>query len=96
MVGRHDQDCNYLLDTDDLPRLLPLFFQARKWDMPVFFLIAAKGAIPVALYLYDDGNLHVSCQDGYTEKVRESALAVDFELGDFTICSRYSVCYLER
>ncbi|MBF8963896.1 hypothetical protein I0P70_11605 [Pontibacter sp. FD36] len=96
MVGRHSEDYNFLLDTSDLPRLLPLFFHARKWDVPVIFLVAADGEIPIALNLCDDGNLHVSCPDRYSQQVQEAALAAGFETGDFTICSRYSVCYLKH
>lgn len=94
IAGRHSQDYNYLLDTSDLPRLLPLFFHARKWDVPVIFLVAADGEIPVAINLCDDGNLHVSCSDRYSQEVQAAAQAAGFETGDFTLCSRYSVCYL--
>ncbi|WP_299986467.1 hypothetical protein [uncultured Pontibacter sp.] len=92
MVGRQSEDYNFLLDTSDLP----LFFHARKWDVPVIFLVAAAGEIPVAVNLCDDGNLHVSCPDRYSQQVQAAALAAGFETGDFTICSRYSICYLKH
>lgn len=95
LAGRTKNVGGLLLDRAAVRRVLPLFFDARRWDVPIIFVISAD---PPALSfsLCDDGNLHYCCSKELEAPLLDAAAAAGLVAGDTKLCSTYSVVYLRN
>jgi len=93
LSGRRRSVGALLLSRDALPRVLPLFFEARRWDIPVFLLYSASGT-PLSIHFCDDGNLHFTCASEEQERLISAAAGQGFETGDIELCTTRSIAYL--
>lgn len=92
--GKKSGNFGYVLRADDLHKSLPLFFFSDVSDIPVIFLITAKGDLPLSLHICDDGNLHLNFQKMYEKLIHETAQKVGFKLGDLELCNQHSLIHL--
>ena len=81
----------YLLNVDDLHKILPLFFFSKRYDVPVIFFLTANGDVPLSTRMCDDGNLHLNYQEQYDEQVEGAAEAAGLEIGDLELCVAHRV-----
>jgi hypothetical protein len=81
----------YKLDVADLPKILPLFFFSKRYDVPVIFFLTATGEVPLSIRMCDDGNLHLNFQEEYDELVEKAAETAGFQMGDLELCAVHRV-----
>ena len=86
----------YQLATAHLHLVLPVFYLARKWDVPLIFLLTAEGEVPISLRLCDDGNFHLNYHKKYDQQIRNAAQDAGLKTGNTTLCDQYSVVYFNR
>lgn len=92
----NNKKLGYVLQTEDLPKVLPLFYFARKWDVPVIFLVTAEGEVPLSMRLCDDGNFHLNYEAIYEDRILKAAQKTGLVTGDIELCSQYSISYLDN
>ncbi|HEX6913801.1 MAG TPA: hypothetical protein VF145_01085 [Chitinophagaceae bacterium] len=93
MGAKKNRNLAWQFNTTDIPAVLPLFFFARVWDVPVVFLFSANEASPLSLHLCDDGNLHLEYPLEREQRIQSAAANSNFEVGGIEICSGYSTAY---
>lgn len=94
--GIKDDAVAYKFPVNRLPQVLPLFFFARKWDIPVIFLLTADGEIPLSFRMCDNGNFHLNYQEIYQERIQEAAKRAGFIMGDIELCYEYKWDLLDK
>lgn len=91
--GKKSAAEGYRVTTNKLDKVFPLFFFSRRYDVPVIFLLTAKGKTEIAMRLCDDGNLHISYQKAVEQQIHQAASSAGLRIGDRELCDAHSVVY---
>ncbi|RYY98293.1 MAG: hypothetical protein EOO11_08465 [Chitinophagaceae bacterium] len=95
LAGRSGEIGGLLINREEVLRVLPLFFNARRWDIPVVCLVSASEPA-LAVRLCDDGNLHYNCSGPVHGAFLAAAAEAGFVSGDTGLCGEYSTAYFRN
>lgn len=84
----------YRFATNQLSKILPLFFFSKQYDIPVILLFAVNHSL--ALRLCDDGNFHFEVSENIFQQFSNNAISKNLIVADDNICSRCSVFYFNK
>ncbi len=87
MVNQPAYSEAFILDIDDLLKILPLFNFSGRNNIPIiwFFSVGTQG--PLAMFLCDDGNFHTSFLPKGREKITSASIAAGLKIGGLEICA---------